>query len=326
MKNNKNKQKKSHFICYLIILFALAILFSIFETSNSKKNGETNTCQNSSNIINFPDFDVNQFPMSIHFLNVGHADSTLIQCEGKNILIDSGWQDPDSHVILYCKSHNVEKFDLVIATHPHADHIGEMPKIIENFSIDTFIIAKFQEGYQEKAHSTYEKMLNEIKKHKSISLKKVACGDSYKLGNLKIDVLAPAKKHNKINNNSVVVRLNFGNRSFLFTGDAEKESENEMIENGFNLESDILKVAHHGSSTSSQIKFLEAVSPKFSIISFGKTTYASEPNKKTVANLTKVGSKILRTDKFGDIVFLTDGKIIKLLNKSYKSEKLPKAA
>lgn len=309
MKKNR-KSKKYSSVVYLVIILAIVFLFGIINKVDVP-DSNCNTAS-SSNIIDFPDYQ--SFPMSVHFLNVGHADAALIQCEGKNILIDSGWQDPNSHVILYCKSHKVEKFDLVIATHPHGDHIGEMSKIIETFPIDTFIIAEFQEGYQEKVHSAYERMIKTVRSHKNIKLKKVKAGENFKLGNLKIHIFSPNKKHNNVNNNSIVAKLIFGERSFLFTGDTENESEKTMLDNRANLKSDVLKVAHHGSATSSKKKFIESVLPEYSVISFGKTTYSTVPNKKTIKNLQQVNSKILRTDKLGDIVFFTDGKVLKFVS------------
>ena len=248
--------------------------------------------------------DNDKYSMCVHFLDVGKADCIYIKCEDKNILIDAADKDVSSRVVEYLCRQNINKLDLVVLTHPHRDHIGQMEDIINNFQIDNFITSEIPQEIIPTS-ITYKKMLESIQK-KNLKIKSVHAGEKFVLGNLKINILSPCRQYDNLNNNSVVMRLEYGKESFIFTGDAEKEAENDIIKNGFNLNASVLKVGHHGSNTSTTKSFLEKVNPKISIISVGKDKNKL-PKKNIIKRIKKSGSEIYRTDIFGTIILRTNG-------------------
>lgn len=249
------------------------------------------------------------YPMSIHILNVGRADSIFIKCEDKNILIDAADKDLNDVVCNYLRRNNVKKLDLVVATHPHRDHIGQMSNVIDQFEIVRFIMPRLKYGVMSTT-KTYEKLLKSLDS-KHVSPQEPTPGTDFNVGNAKIEIFAPNAQYDKINNYSVVLKITYGNRKFLFTGDAETESEKDMIDAGFDLNSDVLKVGHHGSKTSTSQKFLDAVKPKYAIISVGPDQN-NLPKRETLNRLSKNGINTFRTDLNGNIVITTDGNEIKI--------------
>ncbi len=242
--------------------------------------------------------------MCVHFLDVGKADCIYIKCENKNILIDAADKDVSNSVVEYLCRQNINKLDLVVVTHPHRDHIGQMEDVVNNFKIDNFIMSEIPLEIIPTS-ITYKKMLESIK-NKNLKIKLVHSGEKFTLGNLKIDILGPYKQYDNLNNNSVVMRLEYGNESFIFTGDAEKEAEKDMIQNNLNLKASVLKVGHHGSSTSTTKNFLKKVNPQFSIVSVGKDRNKL-PKENIIKRIKKSGSDVYRTDIYGTIILKTNG-------------------
>lgn len=299
MKKYSVKQKRT-LIVSLIIIFAIAIGITVCENFNII------SWKNVFNLAGVSDFtsESDRYDMSVHFIDVGKADSIYIKCKDKNILIDAGEKNTYDLVNEYLRRQNVKVLDLVIATHPHTDHIGGMPKIIEEFQINKLLMPELKEEVIPTSR-TYEKFLLAIK-NKNIAPERPIPRTSFNVGELIFEVLAPNKQYDDVNNNSIVVKMTFKNTSFLFTGDAEKESENDMMNNNFNLEADVLKVGHHGSKTSTSSAFLKKVNPKYAVICVGEDRY-NLPKKITIDKLTKRNIKVFRTDCNGTVVFSTDG-------------------
>lgn len=298
---NNIKQKNIKIIIILSVIAAsilsflflknylgLEQLYQVFDKINSSEFEKDNT----------------EYSMCVHFLDVGKADCIYIKCENKNILIDAADKDVSSSVVEYLCRQNINKLDLVVVTHPHRDHIGQMEDVVNNFKIDNFIMSEIPLEIIPTS-MTYKKMLESIK-NKNLKIKLVHSGEKFTLGNLKIDILGPYKQYDNLNNNSVVMRLEYGNESFIFTGDAEKEAENDIIKNGFNLNASVLKVGHHGSNTSTTKSFLEKVNPKVSIISVGKDKNKL-PKENIIKRIKKSGSEIYRTDIYGTVILRTNG-------------------
>ena len=300
MKKYSVKQKRT-LIVSLIIIFAIAIGITVCENFNII------SWKNVFNLAGVSDFasESDRYDMSVHFIDVGKADSIYIKCKDKNILIDAGEKNTYDLVNEYLRRQNVKVLDLVIATHPHTDHMGGMPKVIEEFQINKLLMPELKEEVIPTSR-TYEKFLLAIK-NKNIAPERPIPGTSFNVGELIFDVLAPNKQYDDVNNNSIVVKMTFKNTSFLFTGDAEKESENDMMNNNFNLEADVLKVGHHGSKTSTSSAFLRKVNPKYAVVCVGEDRY-NLPKKITIDKLTKRNIKVFRTDCNGTVVFSTDGK------------------
>ena len=242
--------------------------------------------------------------MSVHIIDVGKADSIYINSGDKNILVDAGDIDTSNKVLEYLKKRDVKKLDLVVVSHPHKDHIGGMRDIINEIQIERFMMPEVPDDIIPTG-KTYESMLLALDKN-NIKVDKPICGDSFKIGDMELNILSPSKQYDKLNNNSIVIKLKYGNKSFLLTGDAEKEAENDIIRSGYDLKADVLKVGHHGSKTSSTQNFLNAVSPKYAAISVGENN-KNLPRYSVVSRIEQSNIKIFRTDINGDIVFITDG-------------------
>lgn len=241
----------------------------------------------------------------VNYIDVGQGDSELIECNGEYMLVDAGEKDKGTVVVNYLKSRGVEKLDYVVATHPHSDHIGGMAEVLNAFPVSNIIMPKVN-----NTTATYTNMLKVIQQ-KGIKAIEPKIGDSYKLGNSTFTIVGPKKYDTKnMNNDSVAFRLVYGNNSFLFCGDAEKEEESDIIASGQTLKSDVYKVSHHGSTTSSSSAFLNKVQPKYAIIEVGEGNSYGHPKEKTLEALSKIGATIYRTDLNGNIVISSDGKTI----------------
>ncbi|WP_243129667.1 ComEC/Rec2 family competence protein [Clostridium sp. HBUAS56017] len=242
--------------------------------------------------------------MKIHYIDVGQGDSELIQVDGKNILIDAGTNDKKA--LNYLKSIGIDKLDYVIATHPHEDHIGSMDDIIKTFNIGTFYSPKVT-----TTTKTYENMIDALKA-KNLKLNVPKVNDTLNVGNATLTFLAPnGEKYKDINNTSIVVKLKYGNTSYLFMGDAEDVSESEILAKQLDIQSDVLKVGHHGSESSSTQAFLDKVNPKYAIISCGKNNEYGHPHQVTLDKLNAKNINIFRTDLQSTIICTSDGKDIK---------------
>ncbi|MFN2363501.1 MAG: helix-hairpin-helix domain-containing protein [Halarsenatibacteraceae bacterium] len=248
-----------------------------------------------------------QAELEVHFIDVGQGDSILLQeDEGVNVLIDGGnrWNSVEDKVLSYLRQNNVDTIDALISTHPHADHIGSFEAVIANFEVD-----KIYDSGRIHTSKTYENYLLAIDQN-NIDFYTPKRGENFSIEGLNFEVLHPENpaEDYDLNNSSVVLRLQYGEVSFLFTGDIEHEAEREIINSGLNLNSTILKVSHHGSKTSSSRNFLEEVSPEAGVIMVGEDNNFGHPNQETLGALSSKGVKIYRTDQNGDIVIKTDGK------------------
>ncbi len=207
-----------------------------------------------------------QGELEVFYFDVGQADSTLLRYdfEGETykILIDAGdWQSSD--VTHYLKELNVEAIDLVIGTHIHADHIGQMDEVIENFNVDEVWMTG-NEGSSE----TYEQAITAIETS-DVNYHEPRAGEEYEVGSLEVEVVHPGVLTGNYNDDSISTHMTYGDVSFLFTGDAEEHGESAMLEGGYDLSADVLKLGHHGSNSSTSHNFLEAVDPQVAIYSAG---------------------------------------------------------
>lgn len=247
----------------------------------------------------------NQYPFVAHFLDVGQADCSLIQTETATILIDAGDVDSFPKIDTYLKEHNVQKIDYLILTHAHADHIGSADDVLYHYDVQNVIMPKYQEENMptSKVYKDLLTALQEIKP-KVIPAKP---GSTYEVGDLSFMILAPNKDYKEMNNSSVVTRIVYKNAAFLFQGDAEKQSEKDILEADFVLSADVIKLGHHGSQTSSIDPYLQVVHPKFAVISCGLDNSYHLPNESVLKRLEKLNIDYRRTDFHGDIVVYTDG-------------------
>lgn len=247
--------------------------------------------------------------LKIHFIDVGQGDSTLIQTKEKNVLIDAGERGSEDTVIAYLEGQGVSRLDLVVATHMHSDHIGGMPPVLEAFEVDEILLSPLPEDLTPTT-KIYEKLLDTIEAQ-GMEVTESEPGMAYSLGNDTIlTVLGPvSEKQEDINNTSVVCRVTYGDTAFLFCGDAEKGSEEEMLERWktSDLKADVLKLGHHGSRTSSSQKWLDAVKPEIAAALCGKGNDYGHPHEEVVKRLDKMGVTLYRSDINGHIVIGSDG-------------------
>lgn len=238
----------------------------------------------------------------VHFIDVGQGDSVLLESANEYMLIDAGEAEYGPTVCQYLENNSVETLNYVVATHPHSDHCGGLTEVINNFTCDNFITTE-----TDQQTTTWLNVLNAVSDN-NVNYIDAKVGATYTLGNSTFQIMGPhSDNYDDYNNYSVVIKATCGNNSFMFTGDAEKLAENEMLDYTLDLSADVLKVGHHGSTTSSGMNFLDAVSPKYAVISCGKQNDYGHPHKETVQNLSKFGITTYRTDKHGTIVATSDG-------------------
>ncbi|HCW54094.1 MAG TPA: MBL fold metallo-hydrolase [Clostridium sp.] len=240
--------------------------------------------------------------LKVHFIDVGQADCILLQQGNENMLIDAGNNDDEQTIKNYLQSLGVNEFKYVIGTHPHEDHIGSMDYIMNSFKVGKIYFPKAT-----ATTKTFENLVNAVK-NKGMQFAEPTPGETFKLGQAKCTILAPNNSgYEDLNNYSIVVKVEFGNNSLLLAGDAEDISEKEMMDKGFNLKADVLKVGHHGSNSSTTREFLNAVNPKYAVISVGKGNDYGHPATDTIQKLHAKGINIYRTDESGTIVATSDG-------------------
>ncbi|MGU8481380.1 ComEC/Rec2 family competence protein [Clostridium perfringens] len=242
--------------------------------------------------------------MSVTYLNVGQGDSELIQVNGINMLIDAGTNAGANDLVKDLKNRGIKTIDIAIATHPHEDHIVGMDEVLENFDVKSFYAPKV-------AHTTktYENMLKAVK-NEGLKIKQIKEGTKIDLGkDTEVQVYSPVKsQYEELNNYSPVMKISYGQNSFMFTGDAESLVEKEILNENKDLKADVLKLGHHGSHSSTSEEFLKAVDPSIAIVSCAKDNKYGHPHKETMSNLKKAGITVYETFRDGDITISSNGK------------------
>ncbi len=248
--------------------------------------------------------------MMVSFLDVGQGDSAFIEFpSGKTALIDAGDTTASDVVVDYINNRGHDRIDFLIATHPHADHIGGMSDVVKEFSIGEIYMPKVSH-----TSKTFERLMLSIQK-KGLGIHSAKAGVYIEVEpGIFMDFVAPCRgEYEELNDFSAVIRLTYGEKAILFTGDAESLSEQEIVSSGAELKADILKVGHHGSVTSSSDCFLKAVAPEWAVISVGRDNDYGHPHKEILTKLTKQNITIYRTDLHGTVTVITDGKTMEIM-------------
>lgn len=240
----------------------------------------------------------------IHFFDVGEADSALVECDGHYMLIDGGNPGSSSFLYSYLQSHGIDYLDYIVCSHAHADHVGGLAGALNYASVGTAYAPVTE--YDSRAFNSFVKYLSQQGKEITVP----SAGDCFELGNAKVTIFAPIDMTLAAlneNNSSIILRIEYGSTSFLFTGDAEIDEELSVVESQQVLQSTLLKVGHHGSYTSTSEDFLKAVNPEYAIISVGSNNEYGHPHDIVLNRLSKYCQEIYRTDIVGEIICSSDG-------------------
>lgn len=287
--------KKNRPATFVVVLVLLILL--MFDKTSLLKGDHLSTIPENSSF-------------EVHYIDVGQADCSLIVCDGKYMLIDGGNVDDSSLVYSYLKKMNIEKLDYIICTHPHEDHVGGLAGAL-NYATADFAYCPVTE-YDSKAFNNFLKALD--KRYLQITVP--SHGDSFYLGTALVQVIAPLDEYKEVNDNSIVLKISYGETSFLFMGDAMKESVDDILESSQDIYCTVLKLGHHGSNTSTPYQFLYNAQPKYAVIPCGENNSYGLPDEEVLSRLKDADVEVLRTDKNGTIIFESDGK-----NVNYKVEK-----
>ena len=239
--------------------------------------------------------------LEVHYIDVGQADCIFLRCDDKTMLIDGGNVEDSDLIVSYLLEQDVTKLDYVVNTHAHEDHVGGLPAVL----------AVFETGevwcpVTEYASSCFEDFVR-YADQQYLELTLPEPGAAYSLGEAKVTVLGPVKDYEDSNNTSIVLRVDHGENSFLFTGDAETEAEKDILEYGMDAAADVLKVGHHGSDTSTCYRWLREVSPQYAVIQVGEGNTYDHPHETVLSRLRDAGVTVYRTDLQGHVVCTSDG-------------------
>lgn len=237
---------------------------------------------------------------NIHFIDVGQADAALVECDGHYMLIDGGNKADSDIIYTVLKRNNITHLDIVVGTHAHEDHIGGIPGAF-NFATSDLTLCPVK-SYDTKVFEDFAKYANQ--KGGGITVPSV--GDEYALGSAKIAIVG-VNGSDDTNDTSIVLRIDYGATSFLFTGDAERDAEQKILNSGYDIGVDVLKIGHHGSDTSTTYPFLREILPEYAVISVGEGNSYGHPTEDTLSRLRDADVKVFRTDLQGDIFCTSDG-------------------
>lgn len=303
---NKKSQKNTIIgsIITVIILIILTITGNdsqIFKSTTSATNDNVSSevLDNLENVsIQTGNDCISTIPqdnnLRVYCLDVGQGDSILITNNNKTMLIDASTNEMGSRVVKYLNDLGIKKIDYLVGTHPHEDHIGGLDNVIKNFDIGTIYMPNVV-----ATTKTFEEVIDAISA-KKLKVTSPKTGDKFTVGNAECEVMSIRNDKDDYNNCSIVIKMDFNNVSYLFTGDAEESVESSRKWSHI----DVLKVGHHGSNTSSSKKFLEQIKPEVALISVGQGNTYGHPTQATLKRLSNIGAKIYRTDENGTILLI----------------------
>ena len=290
----------------LTIAAILGFVFGYFYNNNDDFRGFVDgIISGTSATTPRPYIDPNGSEMAVHFIDVGQGDSTLFQTPQGSILVDCSESEYGDDIVAYLKAQGIAELEYFIITHPDSDHMGAAAYILENFKVKTFVM-----NGQEKSAKFFENALDVIEE-KNIETMIAVPGDIITVGALQLSVLGPYRldfSTAEWNNASLILHATYGHRSFLLTGDAEEDGEEDLLKYHKNeLKCDVFSAGHHGSKTSNSQELLNAAMPQYVVISCGKDNKHGHPNQEALDVFASVGATVYRTDELGSIVFVTDG-------------------
>lgn len=238
----------------------------------------------------------------VHYIDVGQADAALVLCDGQAMLIDGGNAEDSNLIYSYLKKLSLDHLEYIVCTHAHEDHVGGLAGALNYATVNIAYCPVT--SYDSRAFNSFVTYLDK----QGVSITVPTAGDSFSLGSATVHVLGPISvDEDEPNNTSIVLRIVYGETSFLFTGDAEREEEQEILDAGYTLESTVLKVGHHGSANSTTYPFLREIMPKYAVISVGAGNSYGHPTEEALSRLRDADVKVYRTDMQGDVICSSDG-------------------
>ena len=286
MNRRRQKQQSGWVMVFLFIMLFLAVAYVLFN-----RQGEA-----------APPAEGGSF--QVHFIDVGQADAALVICDGHYMLIDGGNAEDSDLVYSYLERHGAKNLDYMVASHAHEDHIGGLSGALNYAKVDTALCPVTE--YSSKVFQDMVKYLEQQGK----SLTVPAPGDKFDLGSARVEILGPVQEYDDTNDTSIVLRIDYGETSFLFTGDMETGAEKDLLESGANVRATVLKAGHHGSDTSTGYQFLREVMPKYTVVSVGEGNSYGHPSDEVLSRFRDAGAEVYRTDMQGHVIAESDGKAV----------------
>ena len=283
MSRRRQKQQSGWVLVFLFIMLFLAVAYILFN-----RQGEA-----------APPAEGGSF--QVHFIDVGQADAALVICDGHYMLIDGGNAEDSDLVYAYLERHGAKRLDYMVASHAHEDHIGGLSGALNYAKVDTALCPVTE--YNSKVFQNLVKYLEGQGK----SLTVPEPGDRFELGSAQVEILGPVQEYDDTNDTSIVLRIDYGQTSFLFTGDMETGAEADLLDAGADVHATVLKAGHHGSSTSTSYRFLREVNPKYAVVSVGEGNSYGHPSDEVLSRFRDAGTQVYRTDMQGHIIAESDG-------------------
>lgn len=287
--SRKKQQQSSHWVpVFLFIMLVLALAYVLY--SKQEQQSAPPPAEGSS--------------FAVHFIDVGQADSALVICDGHYMLIDGGNAEDSDLVYAYLERHGASHLDYMVASHTHEDHIGGLSGALNYAAVDTAFCPVTE--YNSKVFRDMVKYLGEQGK----SLTVPEPGETFSLGSAQVEILGPVRAYDDTNDTSIVLRIDYGQTSFLFTGDMETGAEGDLLDSGADVHATVLKAGHHGSDTSTSYRFLREVNPQYVVVSVGEGNSYGHPSDKVLSRFRDAGAEVYRTDMQGHIIAESDGNTV----------------
>ena len=304
-----NKNRIISALLSICMLFCLCSCTSEMAESIEKESASPTIINTSETEAPKKDIDYSEHSFAIHYIDVGQGDAALVVCDDKTMLIDGGKPSASSIIYTYLKNLNIDYLDCIVASHADDDHIGGLSAPLAKMKVGN-VIAPETEADTRSYNSLKTKT-----EEQGLTIQHLKPGDSIDLGSSKIEFYGPiTESESDRNNGSIVMKIIYGDTSFLFTGDAEREEEQEILNAGYDLSTTVLKVGHHGSKNSTTYPFLREIMPQYAVISVGDNSYG-HPTEDTLSRLRDADVKVYRTDMQGDIIATSDGKTVTITTK-----------
>lgn len=237
----------------------------------------------------------------VHYIDVGQGDCELVECDGEYMLIDAGWPENGSAVVKYLRGLGVTKLEYVVCSHGDADHCGGLDAVLESFEVETVFVSPYSEN--KPAYGIFTDAVERA----GLNPTSPDMGISYALGSAAVKFIGPTVNNGDNNEDSLVLRVEYGSTSFMFTGDIQRLGEQALFDSGAELDCDVLKVAHHGSDSSTSYRFLYETMPQLAVISCGENNSYGHPHEAVLSRLRDADVTVYRTDKDGTVVVFSDG-------------------